>query len=261
MRKALNSDISQFLTLFFLSFALLFFDKLGFLGPVRAVFQLVSVPVKRSLYSKGQKIRGGILAIFELRSLVEENQRLKRELSESLSGLSQLSKLEEENQILREQFEVAETTSWEFIPALVIGEDRFLEIDKGKSAGVKKGMAVVFKNILIGQVNEVTERSSSIKLATDPDSKILAKTQNGAKGILSGNYRMAMILEKVLPEMELSENDLVLTRAQEGVPSGLLLGKVAKVAKVESGLFQTAEVAKVLDFENLEIVFVTFLEE
>lgn len=260
MKEALNSDLSRFLSLLVLSLALLFFDKLGVLRPARTVSQVISVPVKYSLYSGGQKVRRGISTIFKLRSLAEENRMLKRELSEALSRLSQLAKLEEENRILREQFQLSQVSDWQLIPAFVIGKNRFLEIDQGKKRGIKEGMAVVFKNVLIGRVCEVTEHSSSVKLVTDPDSKVLAKTQSGAYGILSGRYQVGLVLEKVLPEMELSENDLVLTRAQEGIPSGLLLGRVSKVAAVDSGLFQMAEVAKVLELENLEIVFVTFLE-
>lgn len=260
MRKALNSDVSQFLSLFFLSFVLLFSDKLGLLKPVRAALQKASVPVKYSLYSEGHKVRRGVSAIFAFRSLAEENQRLKKELSEALSELSQLAKLEEENRILRAQFQLSQTSGWQMMPAFVIGKNRFLEIDQGEKKGIKKGMAVVFENILIGRVCEVTEYSSSVKLVTDPDSKILARTQKGAHGILSGRYQVGMVLEKVLPEVTLSENDLVLTRSQEGIPSGLLLGKIANIQKVDSGLFQMAEVAKVLEFENLEMVFVTVLE-
>ena len=260
MRKSLNSDISQFLTLVFLSFLLLFFDKLGFLRPVRSVLQMILVPVKSSLYSQGLRAKREISVIFKIRSLDKENQRLKKELAEAFSQLSLLGKLEEENRILREQFQLSQESDWQTTPAFVIGRNRFLQIDRGKRDGLKEGMAVVFKNILIGRVCQVTQYSSSVRLATDPDSKILAKTQNGAYGILSGRYQVGLVLEKVLPEKELSENDLVLTRGQEGIPSGLLLGKITKVQKVDSGLFQTAEVSKVLDFENLEIVFVTYLK-
>lgn len=260
MRKTLNSDISQFLVLIFLSFGLLFFDKFSFWRPIRTVLQVVSVPVKRRLYSGGQKIRRGFSTVVAVRTLAEENRLLKKELSETLSTASRVSKLEEENRTLREQFELSQTSNWQMLPTFVIGKNRFLKIDKGSKGGVREGMAVVFKDILVGEIYEVTERSSLVKLVTDADSKILAKTQSGVHGILSGRHQVSMVLEKILPEKALAEGDLVLTRAQEGIPSGLLLGKIAKVEKVDSGLFQTAEVAQVLDFESLEMVFVTFLE-
>lgn len=258
MERVFRSDLSWFVSLLFLTLLLLFFDSLGFLRPVRSVLQIVSVPVKYSLFSRGQRVREEIDLALRFRSLVRENQELTVKLNQALSDLVESTEMNKENRILREQFELSSDQDWSTVAAFVIGKDRFLEIDRGKKEGIEVGAVVIFKNILVGRVFQVTDRSSSVRLITDPEFKVLAKTRDGAQGILSGQYQAGMRLEKVLPETPLEEGKLVVTRAQEGLPAGLLLGEIAKVTEVESGLFQAAEVKNILEFENLEMVFVTF---
>lgn len=260
MEKVFRPDLSLFVSLFFLTLLLLFFDSLGLLGPVRTTLQVVSVPVKYSLFSRGQRVREGISLVLRFRSLAEENRRLEKKLSQALSDLSQLVELKKENRILRGQFELSSDQGWSTVAGFVIGKDRFLEIDRGRKEGIREGAAVIFKNILVGRVFQVTDYSSSVRLVTDPEFKVLAQTRNGAQGILSGQYQAGMKLEKVLPETELKEEELVVTQAQEGIPSGLLLGEITEVTEVDSGLFQAAEVKNILEFEDLEMVFITFRE-
>lgn len=260
MEKVFRSDLSLLTSLFFLSLLLLFFDYLGWVGPVRTALEFVSVPVKYSLFSRGQRVREEISLILRFRSLAEENQELERKLNQALSELSELTELRKENRILREQFQLSSGQDWSTVAAFVIGKDRFLEIDRGQREGVQAGAAVIFKNILVGRVFQVSDHSSSVRLITDPEFKVLARTRNGAQGILSGQYQAGMKLEKVLPETQLNQEELVVARAQEGIPGGLLLGEITKVSEVDSGLFQAAEVKSILEFENLEMVFVTFPE-
>ena len=168
-----------------------------------------------------------------------------------------MKKLEEENRVLRKQLGISQKTGWQMIPALVLDRNRFLKIDKGRREGVEKGAAVVFENIFLGRVLKVEEFSSVVQLVSDPNSKILAKTDKGARGILVGSYQAGMQLTKVLGDAPLSSDDLVLVQNQEGVPPNFLLGKVGKVFKDNSQLFQRAEVLPILDISDLEIVFVT----
>lgn len=249
---------SSFFFPLLLSILLLFSDRTGLLAPPRAFLERLCSPLQFALYSLGKKIKSPLGSLFRLSVLEEENRKLEEELALALSKLAELKRLKKENEVLRKQLGVFQDDNWEMIPALVLGRDRFLKINRGKRGGVREGMVVVRENVFLGRIVKVTDFASLVQLVLDPNFKILARTEKGTKGIVVGSYQSGLLLTKVLTDAPLSSGDLVYARNQEGMPPNLLLGRIKKVFGGESQLFWEAEVEPIFDFSDLEVVFIAF---
>lgn len=259
MRKTETYETSLFLTCLFLSFSCLFLDKIGALRPIRGILEIVSLPVEYSLTSFGEKVKKELGFFARFRKIYRENQKLQKQLSLLEAEVVRLNEVERENTLLRAQFEEVITQDLDLIPALVTGFNRLLHLGVGAHEGVKKGMPVVFKNILVGKVVQVTPHACSVILATDPEFKIAVKVQregHTARGLLSGRFQNTMLLSRVLPEEKIAEGDFVVTRGEEKIPPGLAIGKIAKIEKSRAALFQEAEVVPLFRYQDLEMVFV-----
>jgi cell shape-determining protein MreC len=54
----------------------------------------------------------------------------------------------------------------------------------------------------------------------------------------------------------LNNEDVVLTSGEDGILKGLLIGKISEVKKEDAGVFQSAKIGLLLDYQNLTQVFV-----
>jgi len=157
-------------------------------------------------------------------ALKEENLKLK-------TDIFKLEVLKKENNELLNI--LGRKTEKNFIFASVIFRPSFSDfdyflIDVGKTSGVKKGMRVaVYGNILVGEVYDVFEKESKIKLYSASENKIgvfLENTGISANAIGRGSENFEIILAK---DANVKEGDNVLTQGA----SPFILGKVAKVAE------------------------------
>jgi len=143
----------------------------------------------------------------------------------------------------------------DFLLAHVLGYTGALKIDRGESAGVKVGQAVIADKILIGRVLRVRATSSLVQLFTDPALKISVLVQKDgqtqARGLLSN-----LILDQVVQEEKLSPGDLVISDRAGGWPPSLLIGTISDVLPFKGGLFRQAKIQPLVDYANLDLVFV-----
>ncbi|OGY24388.1 MAG: hypothetical protein A2Y57_04070, partial [Candidatus Woykebacteria bacterium RBG_13_40_7b] len=195
---------------------------------------------------------------FNLESLKREIESLKVDKSHLETEISNLKKMEEENQILRDElgfkeksFEVIGAETLGFVPEV---SGKILIIDKGKKDGIKEESLVTLKNILLGKIVRVEENTSLVRLLSDPESKIPVETQTGTKGIILGQFSSTLKLEKVLPEEPLQKDELVLTSGESGTIKGLAVGKVDEIKALS--LFKEATVTPLVSYDKLKIVFV-----
>lgn len=258
MSKIKTSEINLFLVLFLASLTLVFFDNLGFLKPARSVLQVVSTPLDYSLFRAGQAVEREIKTVWELRGIYKKYLAVQEALSLAQAEIARFSEVERENQLLLSQIGVKQTQEWDLILANIIGLNRYLKIDKGEKAGVTYGMAVAYKNILVGKVVDISPFGANVQLTSDPEFKIPAKVEGEeeSKGLLSGRFRKGAVLEKILPERKLKKGDLVVTAGSESIPPNLLIGTVYEVEEAGPSPFQEAQVALAINSDFLQMVFV-----
>ena len=182
-------------------------------------------------------------------ALKEENLRLKED---SIANLR-----------LRKLFFFKEVFRSPMVSAEVISEDpsswfKTIVLNKGSKDGIEKKMAVVTSEGIVGRVIEVSRSISKVLLLTDHSSAIDAMVQRTrAKGILEGRVNQTCQLKYVSRADDVSMGDDIMSSGLGGTfPKGLPLGRVSKIRKEGSGLFQYVEVTPSVDLTKLEEVFI-----
>ena len=237
-----------------------FSEALGLLEPVRNFAQKVAVPLQLVVYQSKQNVENVLATVTEIGSMRDKNSSLSFENTILIAENTKLQELAQENKVLREQLGATSSKNQNLIVAKTIGvsplaSKRLLILDKGEINGVRENMIVVVKNILIGKIFEVFPRSSSVQLISDPDTKISVVTGRKIKGILEGQFGAEALLTNVVQSDTLKVGDLVSTTGEGDFPSGLVIGQIKEVKKVEKELFQKAVVAPFLLPESLSTVF------
>ena len=200
---------------------------------------------------------------FALVSVAEENQVLKKVLSEAVEKNNQLVEIELSNLRLRELLNFRKNMSGSFIAAEIISRDpsswfKTVVIDKGQADGLSKGLPVVISEGIVGQITEVSAHQSKVLLLIDQNSAVDALVQRTrARGIIEGKSADQCILKYVLRKHDVKVGDAVVSSGLDGVyPKGLQVGYVSGVIKRNSGIFQEVTVTPYVDFEKLEEVLV-----
>lgn len=247
-----------------LSLFLLVLDSLGWTRSARATVEKGSGPIKQKLY---RQVQSSKFKIQNLRSSREELTELKKKTEELEREVAQLrtanTQLEIDNKAMRRLLQAPLPADWKFLPAQTLGRTRYLLIDQGRRDGVKMGVVVVFENVLVGKVVEVSEKSAKIILPIDQDSKIAVKTlrewPEDSPGVVKGVViaeKGQLVLTEVLQEQKFKVGDLVVTSGENEVfPANLLIGKIKSVEKEEREPYQTAEVEPLVNYDQLETVF------
>lgn len=258
-----KSFLPAFLVLFFLSFLLFVLGKSGILAGPTGLLAEIASPIERVAF-------GLSFSNDEGSKIAAENKLLVKKLADA-------QRLTAENEALRDQFETTYPKSTNLLPANVVSAPSFipgvtspeyLVIDKGSKDGVKVGMAVVFKDNLVGKVVQASDSLSKVMLVSNSAFNFSAETISvkgamgeGALGVARGMGGQDLVLDNVLLSENLQQGDYVTTKGDmqvdsTGFPPALIVGKISSVEKKASDLFQRAKVRSLLDFSKLNMVFV-----
>ena len=235
-------------------------EVFGFLDPIKKPIQVVTVPIQLSLYNARQGVENIFKTFGEIGSLRTNNLSLEEENAILIAENAKLELIKEENEAIRRQLGSTSIRKQELIIAKVIGgspifSKNLLLIDKGEVHGVSVGMVVVDKNIFIGEIYSVSPRTSSVQLISDPENKIPVITSGKVRGLVTGKFGVEVELINVVQGDKLNVGDLILTTGEGGYPSGLVIGKIKEVKKIEKELFQKAVVELLIDPTSLTTVF------
>ncbi|RJP57846.1 MAG: rod shape-determining protein MreC [Deltaproteobacteria bacterium] len=223
----------------------------------------VSSPFQKTIQStvKGVKTLWGNYVF--LVNLKKENTVLNKTINALKEENLRLREAAIANIRLRKLLLFKEEFTSPMVPAEVIGEDpsswfKTIILDKGSKDGIEKKMAVVTSEGMIGCVIEVSISVSKVLLSTDHSSAIDVMVQRTrAKGILEGRVNQTCQLKYVSRADDVRMGDDIISSGLGGIfPKGLLLGRVSKIKREGSGLFQYVEVTPSVDFAKLEEVFI-----
>ena len=262
MHRTNIANIFAFLFLFSFSVLILAVDKIGVFMPLKRTCAYLTIPVQGGIYSFTNGAKQEFLFLFQIQKIGRQYDDLKKDYARVLSQNLKLKAVQEENKILRAQFESQPETAAKLLPAKVVGLPKNLILDKGSSSGVAVGDIAVLENSFLGEVITVGSNYSNVRIPTDSASSITVyvDTPRGPKGLVKGSFDQGMILDKILPEEKLEVGQLVLTAGEEeagNIPKGLILGKISKIKKDEAAVFQTAEIEPIWPYDQLATVFVS----
>ena len=137
-------------------------------------------------------------------------------------------------------------------------------IDKGSKSGIKKNMAVVSSDGLIGKIIKTSNYYSTVKLLSNDNmsDKISVKISVGDNyvyGLISSydSKTNAYTVEGISENIEIPKGAEVVTTGMGDIfPSGLLIGTVSKVTKDNFDLSAVAVVKSSVDFDGIDYVTV-----
>jgi len=256
MRKKLSIKYFIFLLVFCLGVYIA--DKKGLLFSIRRGIENLFTPLQKNIYTTSQNISSTFKVASYWKSGIKKISYLEERNRELLVKAVKVDILEAENKILREQLKVEKEQNSKLLITSVIGSKDGLKIDKGSLDGVKEGMVVISGSYLVGKISTITPTTSTVELPISSNSKIsVVLSETDAKGILIGQFNSGLLLDSVLQNENLILGDIILTSGENGIfPPNLLIGKITKIEKNETAVFQKAIVEPLLNYSILKKVFV-----
>ena len=199
---------------------------------------------------------------FYLRGVRAENRQLKDQIEQM--HLEQVRLAEDAAQARRLQTLLAfkEQFISRTVAAQVIGSSgsdlsRIVFIDKGDNAGIKRDMAVITADGIVGKVLVVYPSVSQVLLISDQSSGVgalLEKTR--LQGVLRGTANGEVVLERVMSDEQVPVGETVLTSGGDQIfPKGLPVGTVGNVGKGKD-LFLNIKIKPAANLSKLEEVLV-----
>jgi len=210
-----------------------------------------------------KKVQGVFQEYLFLVHLHRENERLKKRIADLQRENDQMREMVLSHERLRKLLQFRETLSSTLVAAEVVGRDpsswfKSVTINKGEKDGVRKGMAVISPEGVIGQILKTAPSHSVVLLVTDYNSAIDSIIQRTrAKAIVEGGGENRCQLKYLLRAEDVVAGDRVVTSGLGGnFPKGLMIGEIRKVDKKGHGIFQYAELVPSVDFTRLEEVLI-----
>lgn len=192
----------------------------------------------------------------DITALQDQNEELRARLAD-------LEESRQENERLRALVQFAEEAKLTKLGARVIGRptstwEGVIVIDRGSADGVIVGMSVLAPQGLVGQIEEVSQNSSRVRLITDQESGVAAMIQsNRAVGVVQGSIDRSLSLDFVDKKSAPKVGDVVITSGLGGIyPKGLVVGDVTSVDNRRADLYPRIKLLSRVPVGQIEEVLV-----
>ena len=199
-------------------------------------------------------------------NLKSENRLLRQKLVRMQLQAADLEERRFENQRLRGLLSLKDRKQYAYVPAEVVGwnTDQGLNtivIDVGRSDQVRKYMAVVMEDGVLGRIIEVGLTSSFVQLLSDRNCRISGLIQRSREqGII--RYQRNELYMQLPLRADVRVGDRVVTSGLgQTFPSGLPVGRIGQVALGSRNLFKQVTIIPAVELNRLEEVFVIVGEE
>jgi len=178
----------------------------------------------------------------EMSVLRKENKVLRAKLDDALANKYKCDVAIEENKKLENELDIKQASPYKTIIADIQFDDSVFHhntflINRGKKAGVNKGMVVVsFENRLVGVVLDCGSQFCRVRALTDADMKIAVRiTGSDISGFLQGNGKSGASIGFFNDTQFVGRKGLkVITSNISGVlPSGIYVGEMKDEKRVD----------------------------
>ena len=199
---------------------------------------------------------------FYLRGVRAENRQLKEQIEQM--RLEQVRLNQDAAQAHRlqallafkEQF-VAKTVAAQVIGSSGMDSSRVVYIDKGENAGIKRDMAVITADGIVGKVLLVYPTVSQVLLINDLTSGVgVLLGESRLQGVLAGAANGEVTLNGVMSDEQVPMGEAVVTSGGDQIfPKGLPVGTVSRVG-LGRDLFLNIKIKPAANLSKLEEVLV-----
>jgi len=222
--------------------------------------QSVFVSGTNEFTGKINKTVSDITGYFNLREtnrlLAEENARLRS------TGLNTFIKTSDsvfvkKDTLYRQQYKYIEA---KIIKNSFNRRNNYLMLNKGSDQGIKREMAVISSNGIVGIVNEVSKNFSSVMSVLHKDARISAMIKKSKyKGTVvwnESNYKTGDLID-IEPHVVVKKGDTVVTSGNSQIfPEGILIGIIRDFSIKPGDNFYSIRINFSTDFNRIEYVYV-----
>lgn len=236
--------------------------------PIRSAAGNAIIPMQKGINSIGRALSDKLDYLTTMKKTVDENKRLKKEIAElsAENKLLQQDKYELDN--FRKLYDLDEQyAGYPKVAARVINGDptnwnNIFIIDKGTEDGLKKNMNVMAGDGLVGIITEVNKSYAKVRSIIDDDSNVYGTVlKNSENCIVSGN--LTKMKDGVIDVTGIDGNvkiedgaEIVTSQISDKYLPGILVGYLRDLKKDSSNITQRGYLTPVVDFSNLDMVFV-----
>jgi len=200
---------------------------------------------------------------FDLVGARRENLELRKQLAALETARARMNELEVENHRLGDLLELREALASQAVAANVIGNDatglsRTLIVGQGSHDGLRRDLAVISADGVVGRLIMVAPNAARVLLIDDHNSALDALDQRSrARGVIAGVIDDGLTMKYVDRSEDLRAGDEIITSGMDGIfPRGLLVGQIKRVSQEGPGLFLNVEVKPAANFRKLEQVLI-----
>ncbi len=159
---------------------------------------------------------------------------------------------------------VVRYAQYNYIPARVINNSisndkiNFITINRGANDGVRKDMAVVSGNGIVGRVANVSAHYARV-VSVLSDRKVSTKLADGTSNLISiwnpGSPEY-VVTEKVPIYIKVKRGDSVFTTGYSFFPENVLIGTVARIDTMKASSAKNLKIRLSTNFRSLQYVYV-----
>lgn len=230
--------------------------------------RIAASPFQYGFKGINEGVSGFFSYFTEKEALQQENDSLKREVSQLHGQLTQMDEINMENIRLKEllDYKTETQSQYDLQLAEIIAENNnnlqhTVTLNKGSNDGIVTGMTVMNHLGLIGRISAVMPESSEVMLLPDRESAVGVRVWSTREviGVVEGDGTNTANLQMIhVPhDADLYVGDDIVTSGLDGVfPGGIHIGEVTAIEYSANGLTKTASVTPYVNFSRLEEVFI-----
>ena len=258
-----------------LVFGILSVVSAGRVSPVASFVNMLTSPIQSGISSVSDFFTGLSDRMTKYDEILEENEKLKSELSVLKDELRSLGGIDAENKQLRTALSLKERDSllvFEAAEIVAKSSDNWASsftINKGSTSGIAPDNCVITSDGMVGFVSEVGPTWATVVAITDTTMEaaaIASRTREVASAegdfeLMSDGYFKLSYLSR---DTQILKGDIIETSGMGGLfPKGIVLGTVVEVKTESHGVSKYAVVkpAVALDRINHVLIIKSFSQQ
>ena len=246
----------------------------GWLAPLRTGVGYVLIPIQSGVNRVGVMIYEELADYTKLKTALQENERLQKEIDRLTEENNRLSAERFELERLRELYNLdQEYMQYEKTAARVIANDsgdwfQVFRVDKGAADGISVGNNVMAGGGLVGIVTDVGAHYATVRAIIDDSSRVGSMAlQSGDTCIVGGDLTLyvegRLRITNIQKGADVKEGDRIVTSniSSKFLP-GILVGYATNITLDNNQLTSSGYLIPAAQFHNLrEVLIITEVKE
>lgn len=227
----------------------------------------VTAYIQEPVTNGGNAVTTTIRGLFQFRSILAENEKLKEENTklekELIDAALSNQELKELKQLSSSLNYISPSKKYKYVAASVIGADsaqlyNIFTINEGTKQGIVKDCVVINADGLVGRIYEAGPNWSKVMAVIDENNNVSFQIFRnlGLLGILSGDGTGGLSGYMLDAKASVIKGDTLITSGMELYPQGIPIGAITAVHTDKDALLQRITVKPAVNFADIQKVTV-----